>query len=52
MVAESIVIFLPIIQLGCRSASFGVTCLSSSLVAVLNGPPDAVNKIFLMPFDL
>ena len=41
-VAESIVIFAPIVQVGCRSASAGVTARSSSAARPRNGPPDAV----------
>ena len=46
MVAESMVIFLPMLQLGCLSASSTVTCSSISLVYPKNGPPDAVSNIF------
>ena len=41
-VAESIVIFGPIDQLGWRSACSGVAALIASSVQVRNGPPDAV----------
>ena len=41
-VAESIVIFAPIVQVGCRSASSGVTARRSSTPRPRNGPPDAV----------
>ena len=43
-VAESMVIFLPIFQLGCFSAWEGVTPLSSSLLLSLKGPPEAVSS--------
>ena len=39
---ESIVIFGPMLQVGCASASSGVTSSSSSRVRPRNGPPDAV----------
>ena len=42
MVAESIVIFAPIFQVGCASASAAVTRASASAGVVRNGPPDAV----------
>ena len=42
-VAESIVIFGPMIQVGCASASSGVTSASSSRVRPRNGPPLAVS---------
>ena len=41
-VAESTVIFRPIDQVGCASASSTVTCSSSARVRPRNGPPDAV----------
>ncbi len=41
-VAESIVIFAPIDQVGCFSACSGVTADSSAFVASRNGPPEAV----------
>ena len=41
-VAESTVIFGPICQVGCRSASAGVTSARLALVRPRNGPPDAV----------
>ena len=41
-VAESIVIFGPICQVGCASASLGLTSASSSRVRPRNGPPEAV----------
>ena len=41
-VAESIVIFGPILHVGCRSASSGVTCGSLAAGSSRNGPPDAV----------
>ena len=41
-VAESMVIFGPMLQVGCASASAGVTAASSSRVRPRNGPPDAV----------
>ena len=41
-VAESTVIFGPIRQVGCASASSGVTSASSSRVRPRNGPPEAV----------
>ena len=41
-VAESTVIFRPIRQVGCRSASSGVAAASSSRVRPRNGPPEAV----------
>ena len=40
-VAESMVIFAPISQLGCLRASLGVTSSSCSLVYVRKGPPEA-----------
>ena len=46
-VAESTVIFAPIDQLGCRSASAAVIPSSSLAVLPRNGPPDAVRMIFL-----
>ena len=46
IVAESMVIFAPILQLGCLSACSRVTCSSCSLVNVRNGPPDAVRISF------
>ena len=42
-VAESIVIFGPMFQVGCASASSGVTSASSSRVRPRNGPPLAVS---------
>ena len=42
-VAESTVIFGPICQVGCASASARVTPSSSSRVRPRNGPPDAVS---------
>ena len=45
IVAESIVIFLPMLQFGCFNASASVTFLSSSLLIPLNGPPEAVRRI-------
>ena len=42
-VAESIVIFGPMFQVGCASACAGVTSASSSAVLPRNGPPDAVS---------
>ena len=44
-VAESIVIFGPIDQVGCASASSGVTSASSSRVLPRNGPPLAVTTM-------
>ena len=44
-VAESIVIFAPMFQVGCASASAGVTSASSSAVRPRNGPPLAVSTI-------
>ena len=41
-VAESTVIFRPIVHVGCASASSGVTSTSSARVRPRNGPPDAV----------
>ena len=41
-VAESIEIFGPIFQVGCRSASSGVTSASSRALRPRNGPPDEV----------
>ena len=41
-VAESMVIFGPIFQVGCRSASSAVTASSDSRASERNGPPDAV----------
>ncbi len=41
-VAESIVIFPPIDQVGCASACSTVTSASSALVRPRNGPPEAV----------
>ena len=46
-VAESTVIFSPICQVGCASASFEVTATIWSFVCPLNGPPEAVNIILL-----
>ena len=46
MVAESIVIFAPMFQLGCASACSRVTFFISSAVLPKNGPPDAVRMIF------
>ena len=42
-VAESIVIFGPICQVGCESASSTVTPSSSARERPRNGPPDAVS---------
>ena len=42
IVAESIVIFGPIDQVGCCSASSSVAAAICSAVHVRNGPPDAV----------
>ena len=42
-VAESTVIFGPMLQVGCASASSGVTSASSSRVRPRNGPPEAVS---------
>ena len=47
MVAESMVIFAPMLQLGCRSASMTVTLRSSSVVLPKKGPPEAVRMSFL-----
>ena len=47
MVAESIVTFGPIDQLGWRSACSGVAALICSRVQVRNGPPEAVRMIAL-----
>ena len=47
IVAESIVILLPIVQLGCFKARSFVIFLKSSFFNFLNGPPDAVKIIFL-----
>jgi hypothetical protein len=41
-VAESIVIFPPIAQVGCFNASSTVTWASASRVRPRNGPPEAV----------
>src|SRR5436190_15549995 len=41
-VAESTLIFGPMLQVGCASASSGVTSESSSRVRPRNGPPEAV----------
>ncbi len=49
-VAESMVIFCPIAQFGCFSASSGCTFSSSFLVFPRNGPPEAVNRIRLTCF--
>ena len=46
MLAESMVIFAPIVQLGCFKACAAVAFLSWSIGVVLNGPPDAVSNIF------
>ena len=42
-VAESTVIFGPMRQVGCASASSGVTSVSSSRVRPRNGPPEPVS---------
>ena len=46
MVAESMVILAPMLQLGCLSACSFVTWANSSFVNVRNGPPDAVRISF------
>ena len=43
-VEESMVIFGPMLQVGCASASSTPTSASSSVVAVRNGPPEAVKR--------
>lgn len=48
MVAESMVILLPIFQFGWFSACSTVTYSKASLVWFLNGPPDAVKVICFM----
>ena len=45
-------IFCPIFHLGCLSASLTVTSFKSFIVFPLNGPPDAVNNIFLISLFL
>jgi len=45
IVAESIVIFGPIDQVGCRSACSGVAAASCSADHMRNGPPLAVSTI-------
>ena len=44
-VDESIVILLPIFQVGCCRACFGVTVRSCSFVEWRKGPPEAVRMI-------
>ena len=46
IVAESMVILLPMLQFGCLRACAGVAAAMSSLLQVLNGPPEAVRCIF------
>ena len=46
-VAESIVIFAPIFQVGCASARAGVMSANCSRFIPKNGPPDAVSRIRL-----
>ncbi len=46
IVAESMVIFAPIVHCGCLRASFRVANAIFSLGQVLNGPPEAVRCIF------
>ena len=46
MLAESMVIFAPMSQLGCFSASAAVTCAICSRVNRRKGPPLAVSRIF------
>ncbi len=46
IVALSIVIFAPMLHVGCFSASAFVTAASCSCENVRNGPPDAVSSIF------
>ena len=43
-VAESMVIFAPMVQLGCFRASAAVTCSSSSKLRPKNGPPEQVSS--------
>ena len=45
IVAESMVTFGPIDQLGWASACFGVTSAISARLHDLNGPPDAVRQM-------
>ena len=45
MVAESMEILAPIVQTGCLSAFSGVAARISSMLAVRNGPPEAVRMI-------
>ena len=47
-VAESIVIFAPMVQVGWRRARSGVTVANSAAVESRNGPPDAVRRSRLM----
>ena len=51
--AESMVIFAPILQLGCLSACSFVTFSSCAMSQVRNGPPDAVSISFstLLPIS-
>ena len=46
MVALSMLILAPIDQVGWRSARSGVATAISSMLAVRNGPPEAVSTIF------
>src|SRR6185436_18991869 len=46
-VAESIVIFAPMFQVGCRMASDTLASFICDLFLVLNGPPDAVSTMRL-----
>ena len=48
MVAESMVIFLPMLQLGWLRASAIVTRSSCSTGVFRNGPPEAVRMILMM----
>ena len=50
-VAESTVIFAPILQLGCLSACAGVMFFSSSFVQPQKGPPEAVRISFFRAFS-
>ena len=49
-VAESTVIFLPMLQFGCFNASSKVTCSNSSRFFPRKGPPEAVSRIFAIRF--
>ena len=51
IVAESIVIFAPIFQVGCRKASAAVASRKSSFGVSLNAPPEAVRISFSTLFS-